>query len=148
MIKKTFRCACCKRIRPRNPRVKSQRYCGERSCQQARKNKWQRDKEEADPLYRANKRECQRAWRNRNKDYWTRYRGQHPEYCERNRKLQHQRDCHKARSNASSTVHLAKPDTLIDHLADTTTIYHLLPASEYLAKPDALTVRITPISTG
>lgn len=49
----TFRCVCCRRIRPVNPRVKDQEYCGIKSCQQARKNKWQREKLQTDPDYEA-----------------------------------------------------------------------------------------------
>ena len=148
---KTFRCACCKRIRPRNLRVKNQHYCGERRCQQARKNKWQREKEQDDPAYRANKKESHQAWRSRNPNYWRLYRLQHPEYCERNRRLQWQRDRRRRRicDNASSDVaDLANPDTLTNYFNDTTDTYLLSPANRDLANQDALTVKIVPISTG
>jgi hypothetical protein len=46
-------------------RVKNQRYCGSRTCQQAKKNKWQREKQQTDPDYQANKRESQKAWQKR-----------------------------------------------------------------------------------
>jgi len=148
MIMKTFRCACCKRIRPRNLRVKNQRYCGERRCQQERKNRWQREKEQDDPAYRANKRESHRAWRKKNPNYWRLYRRQHPEYCERNRRLQCQRDRHRICDNASSHVDLANPDTLTVYFNDTTDTYLLFPANMDLANQDALAVKIFPISTG
>ena len=88
----TFRCSCCRRIVPRNPRARNQRYCGGKPCQQARKNKWQRNKQQMDSDHRANKEESQRAWRQQNPDYWKLYRELNTEYCERNRKLQRKRD--------------------------------------------------------
>lgn len=33
--------------------MKNQRYCGARDCQQARKNAWQREKQQTDPDYRS-----------------------------------------------------------------------------------------------
>lgn len=146
--KKIFRCACCRRIRPRNPRVKNQRHCGDKLCQQARKNKWQREKEQGDSEYRVNKKESQRAWRNRNPDYWKQYRRQHPEYCKRNRILQLQRDRCRSNGNAPSGDDLVKPDTLTEYLNDSTESYLLFPADANLAKLDALTVKIIPISPG
>ena len=88
----TFRCSCCRRIVPRNPRAINQRYCGTKPCQQARKNKWQRNKQQMDSDHRANKEESQRTWREQNPDYWKQYRERNPEYCERNRQLQRKRD--------------------------------------------------------
>lgn len=52
MKQATFRCACCKRILPRDPRVKNQRYWGAKACQRARKSKWQREKLELDSDHR------------------------------------------------------------------------------------------------
>ena len=88
----TFRCSCCRRIVPRNPRARNQRYCGAKPCQQARKNKWQRNKQQMDSDHRVNKEESQRAWSQQNPDYWKLYRELNPEYCERNRQLQRKRD--------------------------------------------------------
>ena len=145
----TFRCACCKRIRPRNPRVKNQNYCGTKSCQQVRKNKWQREKLQTDPDYRTDKREMQQSWRARNSDYWKRYRDKNPGYCERNCRLQRERDkkcCPDAVIPASDTGHLAKTDTLNQYLNQTTTSYYICPVGSDLAKRDALEVKILPIS--
>lgn len=88
----TFRCSCCRRIVPHNPRARDQHYCGAKPCQQARKNKWQRNKQQMDSDHRANKEESQRTWRQQNPDYWKQYRERNPEYCERNRQLQRKRD--------------------------------------------------------
>ena len=102
----TFRCSCCRRIMPRNPRARNQCYCGAKPCQQARKNKWQRNKQQVDSDHRINKEESQRAWRQQNPGYWKRYRERNPEYCERNRQLQRKRDLkrhHKSLSAANES---------------------------------------------
>jgi len=144
----TFRCACCRRIRPRNPRVKNQRYCGDKRCQQARKTKWQREKLQADPDYRTNKKESQQIWKQKNPGYWKQYRRNHPDYRRRNRRMQRPRDHRIITGNGAGAVHLAKMDTLDVFLNDTTASYFILPVKGNLVKMDALEVKIVPISTG
>ena len=78
----------CKRFFEPDPRVKNQRYCGEKDCQRARKRKWQKDKLAADPDYKANQRDCQKEWLHRHPDYYKKYRQHHPAYCQRNTLLQ------------------------------------------------------------
>ena len=118
----TFRCHCCRRIKPLNPRARNQRYCGARPCQQTRKNKWQRNKQQVDSDHKVNKEESQRAWRQRNPDYWKLYREKNPEYCERNRKLQRKRDMRRRLKNLSDTdvSDLAKKDASAIKTAKTT----------------------------
>lgn len=60
MDEKRFRCRHCGKLRV--VRVKGQRYCGEDECQQARRNRWRREKLHADPDYRMNQRESTEAW--------------------------------------------------------------------------------------
>lgn len=144
----TFRCVCCRRIRHRNPRVKNQRYCGDKRCQQARKSKWEKEKLQTDPDYRINKKECQERWKQKNPDYWKQYRQTHPEYRRRNRRMQLRRDQCTCIGNRSDKGHLVKMDTLDDFLNDTTESYLICPAKSNLAKMDALKVKIIPISTG
>ena len=43
----------CRRILNPDPRVKNQRYCGEKACQRARKRQWQKEKLAVDPDYKA-----------------------------------------------------------------------------------------------
>lgn len=136
MKQATFRCACCRRILPRNPRVKNQRYCGSTECQRARKRKWQREKMDLDPDYRTNQRESQHSWQQRNPDYWQRYRRKNTNYCRRNRELQRRRD------------DLAKMDTLNRIFNDITTTYLISPEPGNRIKMDALEVKIIPVSTG
>jgi hypothetical protein len=143
----TFRCACCRRIRPRNLRAKNQRYCGDKRCQQARKSKWQREKLQTDPDYRTNKKESQQVWKQKNPDYWKRYRRQHPEYCLHNRQMQRIRDQCRQMS-ASCENNLVKMDALNLFLNDNTGSYFICPADSNLVKRDALAVKIIPISAG
>jgi len=78
---------CGHSVRP-NPRLREQRYCGDKRCQRVRKTLWQRQKMATDADYQANQRESQRRWLMRNRDYWRRYRSRHPGACERNCLLQ------------------------------------------------------------
>ncbi|HHB75273.1 MAG TPA: hypothetical protein ENK84_01845 [Desulfobulbus sp.] len=103
-----------------------------------------------DPDYKADKHEMQQSWLKRNPDYWRRYRDKNPGYCERNRQLQRERD--KKRSDAviltSDTEHLAKTDTLNQYFNQAAASYYIYPIKNYLAKTDALAVKIVPISPG
>ena len=147
MKKGTFRCACCRRILPRNPKVNDQEYCGVKACQRARKSKWQREKQQIDPDYRANRRESQRAWQKKNPSYWRRYRHKNPDYDERNRELQRERDRAK-RPKTGADENLAKMDTLARILNDTSTTYLISANQGTLAKMDTLSVKIIPVTIG
>ena len=81
-------CCGCGRYFIPDPRQKNQRYCGEKTCQRARKADWQRKKMVGDPVYQANQKQSQADWLSRNGDYWKRYRETHPEQAERTRDLQ------------------------------------------------------------
>ena len=82
------RCAHCGCLLDPNPRVQNQSYCGLKECQRVRKRLWQKQKRATDPDYKVNQQECQKAWLEKNPDYWRNYRKEHPEYVERNRLLQ------------------------------------------------------------
>jgi len=125
------RCAHCGRVLDLNPRAKNQGYCGKRKeCQRARKRAWQRKKMASDPDYRANQKECNKAWRDRNPDYWRSYRKNHPESVERNRLLQKARRSRQKRR-------VAKMDTSDVDLSYKTGTYWLIPKQESVAKMDA-----------
>lgn len=123
-----IRCAAphCKRLFIPDPRVKNQRYCGEKDCQRARKRKWQKEKLTTDPDYKANQRDCQNEWQQRHPGYYKKYRQDHPAYCERNTLLQRYRNT-KARMIAKMDAF--KPTALKDPMA-----FYLLPM---IAKMDA-----------
>lgn len=71
---RTFKCKCCRRILPANPRCKKQDYCGAPACQRERKRRWQAQKMNSDEEYRHNQREAYDDWYQRNPDYWLRRR--------------------------------------------------------------------------
>jgi hypothetical protein len=128
-----IRCAHCRCLFLPDPRVKTQRFCANKTCQRARKTLWQRAKMATDPDYQANQRDCQSSWKQRHPHYWRQYRQRRADYAERNRLLQQHRD-HRARVS-----HLAKMDALEPVASLKPGIYHLIPAiGQGLAKMDAL----------
>lgn len=74
------------------PQVPNQCFCSAPACQKERRRRWQRDKLKADPDYQDNQNRAQQAWIERNPDYWRQYRETHPDYLERNRQKQQQRN--------------------------------------------------------
>ncbi len=132
-MKRQIRCAHCKCLFFPNPRVKNQRYCSSRACQNVRKRLWQKEKIATDPDYKQNRHDCQRAWCGRNPDYWKEYRLNHPAYTRRNRELQNVRD--KRRSHHQ--MDLAKMDALRSFSILKQGTYYLVPDCVSLAKMDA-----------
>jgi len=143
-------CKCCLNpIVPLNPRIKNQQYCGNESCQRARKAAWQRKKMAIDQDYKEDQYDRQKNWRKANPDYYREYRRRNTEYTKRNREQQRERDKRKregclakmdaknARSNNSLRVYqlclnLAKMDAAepkaplsISEIKDITPIGHL-----------------------
>jgi hypothetical protein len=109
---RTIRCAHCRcRFLP-DPRVKSQRFCSNNTCQRARKTRWQRDKMTTDPDYRANQRDGQRSWQHHHHQYWRQYRQARADYRERNRLLQTHRD-YKRRVRPLAKKDVFEPVTFI-----------------------------------
>lgn len=86
------KCVCCGQSFEARPQVPNQSYCSDPACQQARRQLWQRNKMRTDPDYRENQRHSQRAWLERNPQYWRNYRGANPQYVDRNRIRQRKRD--------------------------------------------------------
>ena len=107
------RCAHCGCPLDLNPRSKNQRYCGKQECQRARKRMWQKNKMATDPDYRANQRECNKAWQEKNPHYWRDYRNKHPECAQRNRLLQKTRRGRRcvAKMDASEKISSIKTGT-------------------------------------
>lgn len=82
-------CGCSFLPRPQAPR---QSYCTRPECRRERRRIWQLAKRRSDPDYLVNQIQAQKAWAARNRDYWKRYRQEHPGYVERNRSLQRVRN--------------------------------------------------------
>jgi len=114
-----------------DPRVKNQRYCGEKECQRARKRKWQKEKLATDPDYKANQADCQREWRRRHPGYYKEYRQANPAYCRRNSLLQGYR-------NTGARV-IAKMDEFKPAPIKEAGVFYLLPL---IAKMDAIAQKI------
>lgn len=141
MIRREFKCQHCKRMRPRNPRVKKQEYCGERACQNARKNKWRNKKRRSDDGYRKGADESQKQWLEKNPDYWQRYRDEHPKYTEKNRAKQ------VLRNKSRRTAMIAKSDALHSFFIEDTRRYEVKRVvADEIAKSDALIVEIIPLT--
>jgi hypothetical protein len=100
-------CAGCgKSFHPRSQTPK-QTYRAAAACQRERRQRWQQARRRDDPDYRDNQARAQAAWIAAHPDYWRNYRRSHPEYQERNRELQHERDGRRrgrvlAKSDAST----------------------------------------------
>jgi hypothetical protein len=145
------RCACCgKPFRP-NPRVKQQRYCSRKTCQQARRRRWQKRKLATDEDYRRNQADAQRRWRRRNPGYWRSYRLDHPEYTHCNRERQRERNMQRRVSSTqreNKGVGIAKMDALNSRSPILSGRYKLVPeADPGIAKMDPLIVQFTVLSS-
>jgi len=69
-------CACCGQPFTTRPQVRDQAFCSAPACQRERRLRWNRKKRQSDPDYRDNQSRSQRAWLDRNPDYWRTYRNQ------------------------------------------------------------------------
>jgi hypothetical protein len=79
------RCIHCRCYIDHQPPIPNQRYCPNKTCQRARKNRWKKRKLKCDPDYRANQQSAQRQWQEQHKEYWKQYKADHPEYVKHNR---------------------------------------------------------------
>jgi len=90
--------------------------------------------------YRATHNRAQEVWAADNPDYWRKYRATHPEYQDRNRLLQTERDARRREAN------LAKKDTLQGKEPIESGTYYLIRSD--LAKMDASVQKVSIISGG
>lgn len=142
-MNRKIRCAHCRCLFLPDPRVKTQRFCSNKTCQRARKTLWQRDKMATDPDYRANQRDSQSSWQRRHRDYWRQYRQRRADYAERNRLLQQHRD-HRPRVPQALKMDASPPVSVLQP-----GIYHLIPeVVPGLVKMDVLShkCRLIPIT--
>ncbi len=141
-------CVHCSRGFSPNPRVKNQKYCGAKECRKARRNRMQRMKMAGDPDYRANQKQCQEQWQKNNPGYYKKYRGEHPEYAERNRLLQAGRNAKRGKDKASRLI--AKMYSLNRGVYSRKgAVCKLIPqGAGPIAKMYSLTVRVVPVKGG
>ena len=145
---KTIICAHCKDEVLKNPRCKTQEYCGKPDCQRARKNKWQQQKMQNDSSYRLNQQACLKSWRKEHKGYWKEYRQKNHKQAERNRILQRVRNKGLSRrsyrpQSGDETKKIAKMDTLDVNNPKLSGTFWLVPK---IAKMDTLLVFVTEIT--
>lgn len=132
------RCVACGVRFHARPQVPNQSYCSSLECQRARRREWQRQKLQSDPDYRDNKARAQQAWGRRNPDYWRQYRATHPEYVDRNRLKQLERNAKAA------PLGVAKVDALLAENPAFQGLYHIkLVDPTAVAKKDVWIVEIT-----
>ena len=132
--------ACGKAFRPRS-QVPQQCYCAAPACQRERRRRWQQAKRQSDPAYQDNQESAQRAWCTRNPDYWREYRRTHPQYSERNRTQQRERNDRRRERL------IAKMDVSTSIFPVLSGIYQISPAPPTgIANMDAWTVKITLLS--
>lgn len=86
------RCLYCQKTFQPTKYQPAQTVCGGSDCQRQRRNDYHRRKIATDAEYRQVCVESPRKWRERNPDYWKRYREKNPTVVEQNRQQQRQRD--------------------------------------------------------
>ena len=72
MLERT--CAHCLQSFLVRPQAPHQAYCSAAECQRFRRSQWLKQRLRDDPDYRDNRARSQRAWLDRNPDYWKKYR--------------------------------------------------------------------------
>jgi hypothetical protein len=144
-------CAACRKQFTPAAHVPEQRFCSQERCQRERRRRWQKNKRRGDADYRDNEQRAQRSWAERHGEYWRDYRREHPEYRERNRRQQRERDGRRRGSRVRAERVLANGDasTAISLLRSGT--YELRPVNEgsgVLANGDVWKVEIAMLSNG
>jgi hypothetical protein len=143
-----FRCKHCGKLFKRNPRIKnSQRYCGQKGCQQARKNAWELLKIKTDERYRERRQGSKKRWRKHRPShiYQQKYRETHPEYVTHNCEQQKKRNVNGTAMDSYTKI--VKTDALFSEGLINPGLYALLPWNksemEKIVKTDALMVQLT-----
>ena len=145
-----FYCRHCGKRTRKNPRIKPhQGYCGSQPCQQARKNRWERERLENNPDYHTQRKSQKRHWRDHRPDhqYQQQYRQSHPLYEETNRKKQLIRNKKASQIAFESRFQkIVKTDALIAENPASRGLYEILPykmrPGKKIVKTDALIVEI------
>jgi hypothetical protein len=96
------RCRYCQQAFRPAPFHPQQLVCGKPECQRQRRNDYRRQKIASDPVYQQVCLDSPRKWRGSNPDYWKKYRQDHPEQVERNRRQQRLRDLKRRLANLAN----------------------------------------------
>lgn len=133
-------CAGCGTAFEPRPQTPKQTYCSLTDCQRLRRQRWQRDKLHNDPDYQDNQSRSQRAWMDRNPDYWRQYRQKNPAYTEQNRNNQ------RSKQPPAISTELAKMDASMEPLVLQAGVYRITPLHlPGRQNTDSWTVEITPV---
>jgi hypothetical protein len=136
-------CAACGKVFEPRPQIINQAYCSSPECQRERRRVWQKKKRQADPQYRQYDADYNKDWASDHPSYWAKYRIDHPDYMERNRKLQRERNLKIKRAP------IANENASIPTISLQSGRYWLVPIGPGgIAKVDAWIVEITVISSG
>jgi len=114
----------------------AQAVCGDADCQRRRRNDYHRQKIARDPEYRQVCVDSPRKWRERNPDYWTRYRARNPASTEQNRGRQRQRD------EKRRLCRLANNNSVLDLKRSATEIWLLGSGVELLANNNSVPAKV------
>ena len=142
------RCLACRAVFTVRAQTPEQRYCSAPGCQRERRRRWQREKRRSDPDYRENQRLAQQRWVSSHREYWRRYRAEHPQYTAANRTKQRERDRSRRERESvpSARADLAKSDASTPDFSAFSGTYRLVPVTRGLAKMDVWTVELHPLS--
>ncbi len=130
-------CIACRQKFQTLPHTPKQRYCSALKCQRERRRRGQRATRKKDPDYKDNQVRAQQAWSKRNSNYWREYRRTHPEYIERNQRLQRERS-HKRKMKLIAKMGALPPDPPVP-----SGVYRLIPVAQMgIAKMDVWMLEI------
>jgi hypothetical protein len=131
-----------------NKRLKHliQHYCGNKTCQAARKLSFERHKYKTNPSFRSRKLQSARARKKKQADqgnplacswYQRDYRASHPDYVLENRQKQRARNALKAGKTIRETK-IVNPDAFMSQQPENDTVYAMI-AVDYkkIVNPDA-----------
>lgn len=130
------RCKACGASFTPWPQSKNQQFCSNPPCQRERRRRKQAEKRARSAVVRENDAQYFKDWSAKNPGYWQAYRAENPEYAERNRNQQQQRN----------HARIAK-DVPSQRIALPSGRYRLIPVTqEMIANEDAWIVEITVLS--
>lgn len=98
------RCRYCREPFQPNRYHPQQHVCNRAACQNHRRSDYHREKIASDPVYQQVCLESPRKWRQANPDYWKKYRRNHPEQADRNRRQQRLRDQKRRLANLANNT--------------------------------------------
>jgi hypothetical protein len=143
----TFICHHCGNEVPHNPHIRrGQKYCSTKECQRARKREWDKERYNSDETYKHKRLSSQKIWRKirPSHEYQKNYRKMHPEYVNRNRELQRNRNEKRQESKQKDIEGMiVNTDTLFTHpLIDVTYALMQVTKGGKIVNTDTLMVRM------